>query len=176
VTNVPPLTPLTQPADRSRANAIVAGRLRCTTAEAAAILITVDALSASVLGVAGLDEASIRAAMAALWEHPVRSAPAGDPTSRLRVTDREREFLRDLGVRIRVVRQARRLEPPAIRRATSIPGDQLVDVERGIAIPTVLALYRLGDTLQIPLPLLIDEKQAPIDLLQQLAARERAGE
>ena len=176
MTNVPSLTPLTQPGDRGRATAIVAGALRCTLVQASTLLTTVDALSVSVLGIAGMDEASIRAAMAALWDHPLRSAPAGEPIRRLRVTDREREFLRDLGVRIHIVRRARRLETAVVRRATSIPGDQLIDVERGIAIPTVLALYRLGDTLQVPLPLLIDEKQAPIDLLRELAARERTGE
>lgn len=174
--NVPPLSPLTQLADRGRAEAIVAGALRCTPVQATILLNTVDALSASVLRIAGLDDASIRAAMAALWEHPVRSAPAGESIGRLRITDREREFVRDLGSRIHVVRRARRLETAAIRRLTSIPGDQLIDVERGIAIPTVLALYRLGDTLRVPLPLLIDEKQAPIDLLRELAARERTGE
>ena len=43
-------------------------------------------------------------------------------------------------------------------------------------MPSILALYRLSDTLQVPLPLLVDEKQTPIDLLRQLAARERAGQ
>jgi hypothetical protein len=170
------LSPLTQPRDRGRAEAIVASVLRCTLIEATTLLNTVDALSTAVLRIAGLDEASIRAAMAALWEHPVRSSPAGEPLSRLRLTDREREFLRDLGGRIHVVRRARRMETPAIRRLTSIPGEQLIDLERGIAVPSILALYRLSDTLQVPLPLLVDEKQAPIDLLRKLAARQWAGE
>jgi hypothetical protein len=175
VRNVPPLTPLTQLADRGRAEAIVAGRLRCTPADAAALLGTVDALSASVLGIAGLDDGSIRAAMAALWEHPVRSAAAGEPVSRLRITDRERGFLRDLGQRIHVIRRARRVETPAVRRLTSIPAEQLIDLERGIAVPSVLALHRLAATLQVPLPLLVDDEQTPIDLLRLLAAREQAG-
>jgi hypothetical protein len=176
VSNVPSLTPLTQPRDRGRAEVIVAGALRCTLVEATTLLNTVDALTAAVLRIAGLDEASIRAAMAALWEHPVRSAPAGTPVTRLRITDREREFLRDLGGRIHVVRRARRIETPAVRRLTSIPGEQLADLERGIAVPSILALYRISDTLQTPLPLLVDEKQTPVDLLRALAARERAGE
>ena len=176
MSNVPPLTPLTQPSERGRANVIIAGALRCTIVEAATLLTTVDALTAAVLRIAGLDEASIRASMSALWEHPIRSAPAGEQVTRLRLTDREREFLRDLGGRIHVVRRARRIEPPAVRRLTNIPGEQLVDLERGIAVPSILALYRISDTLQTPLPLLVDEKQTPVDLLRQLAARERAGE
>ena len=176
MSNVPSLSPLTRPQDRGRASVIVTGRLRCTLVEATTLLGTADAVSTAVLRVGGLDEASIRAAMAALWEHPVRSRPAAEPAGRLRLTDREREFLRDLGSRLHAVRVARRIEPPAIRRLTTIPGEQLAALERGIAVPSVLALYRIADTLQVSLPLLVDHKQDPADLLRQLAQRERAGE
>lgn len=168
MTNVPSV-PLTRTADRARAAAIVAGALHVTPIRSFTLVETVDAVSAAVLRTAGLDDTTIRAVLAALWEHPLPAAPAGQPTRGLQLTDREREFLRDLGQRLRTVRAARRLAPPVIRRMTGIAGDQLGDIERGIAVPTVLGLHRIADVLQVPLPLLVDQTHTPLELLRLLA-------
>lgn len=168
MTNVPPV-PLTRTADRARAAAIIAGVLHCTPIRSFTLVETVDAVSAAVLRTAGLDDTTIRAVLAALWEHPLPAAPAGEPVRGLRLTDREREFLRDLGQRLRIVRSARRVTPPVIRRMTGIAGDQLADIERGIAVPTVLGLHRIADVLQVPLPLLVDQTHTPLELLRLLA-------
>ena len=165
--------PLTRTADRARAAALLAGAVKRPMGEAFAVLETVDALSAAVLRIAGLDDTTIRAVLAALWIHPVQSAPAAEPIRRLRLSDREREFLRDLGDRIQLLRRARRLDTAGIRRSTGIPTDQLADTERGVGIPTVLALYRLADALQVPLPLLLDTAKSPLDILRELAARQQ---
>ena len=168
MSNVPPV-PLTRTADRARAAAIVAGALHRTPVQSFTLVETVDAVCAAVLRTAGLDDTTIRAVLAALWEHPLPAAPAGYPTRGLRLTDREREFLRDLGQRLRTIRSARRLTGPVIRRLTGIAADQLEDIERGIAVPTVLGLHRIADALQTPLPLLLDPTRTPLELLRILA-------
>jgi hypothetical protein len=165
--------PLTRTADRARAAALVTGAVKCPIGEAFAVLETVDALSAAVLRIAGLNDTTIRAVLAALWTHPVQSGPAAEPARRLSLTDREREFLRDLGERIHLLRRARRLDTAWIRRSTGIPTDQLADTERGVGVPTALALYRLADALQVPLPLLLDTAKSPLDILRELAARQQ---
>lgn len=168
MSNVPPV-PLTRTGDRARAAAIVAGVLHCTPTRSFTLVETVDATSAAVLRTAGLDDTTSRAVLAALWEHPLPAAPAGQPARGLRLTDREREFLRDLGQRLRTVRAARQLTLPVIRRMTGIAGDQLTDLEQGIAVPTVLGLHRMSDALQVPLPLLVDHTRTPLELLRLLA-------
>lgn len=168
MSNVPP-APLTRTADRARAAAIVAGALHTTATRAFTLVETVDATCAAVLRTAGLDDTTTRAVLAALWEHPLPDAPAGRPLRGLRLTDREREFVRDLGQRVRIVRSARRLTGPVIRRMTGIGVDQLDDIERGIAVPTVLGLHRIAEVLEMPLPLLVDQTRTPLELLRILA-------
>ena len=88
----------------------------------------------------------------------------------MRRGDREREFLCRLGERLRLVRRGRRLSRARVGALVS------ADIERGSVAPSALTLHRLSEVLQVPLPVLVDEQLAPIDLLQELAQRERAGE
>lgn len=111
-------------------------------------------------------------ALAALFAHPRSSTPAARAAGASRLADRDREFLRGLGQRLHAVRTARQVEPPVILRSTGIRSDQLADLERGVAAPTILALHRFAEALQVPLPLLVDHTRSPLDLLLTLARRE----
>jgi hypothetical protein len=175
VTNLPPL-PFTTTGQRARAGAVIAGALDRPSIDASALMETIDLLSAAVLSAAGVDEATARIALAALWEHPTRSSPAAEPRRRIQISDREREFVRDLGQRLRMVRGARRLHAARVAHFTGVPYDQLLDIERGAGIPTVLGLYRLGETLQVPLPLLMDDRKTPLDVLRILAGLQQTRE
>lgn len=167
-------TPLTRTAERVRAAAIVAGTLRCPAGQAIALVETIDTLSAAVLRIAGLRDPAIRIVLAALWNHPgASSAAAAEPARRLRLSDREREFLLDLGERVNLLRRARQQDAPLVWKATGIPTDQLADIERGTGVPTALALYRLADLLEVPLPLLLDARISPLDMIREIAARQR---
>ena len=134
---------------------------------------TIDTLSAAVLRIAGLRDPAIRTVLAALWTYPIAAASAAEPARRLRLSDREREFLLDLGERVHILRRARQQDAPLVWRATGIPADQLLDIERGTGVPTALALYRLADLLEVPLPLLLDARTTPLDMLREIAARQR---
>ena len=169
MSNLPP-PPLTTAAQRSRATAILTGAQLRPAAASAALIETLDLICAAVVRTAGVDTATARMALAALWEHPVQSAVAAQPRRQLRISDREREFLRDLGERIRFVRGARRKPIARIALATGIPYDQIGDLERGVGLPTLLGLYRLGEALETPLPLLLDETKTQLDLLRALAS------
>jgi transcriptional regulator with XRE-family HTH domain len=171
VENVPPLL-LTRSAERARAAAVIMNALHSTDTQAFTLVDTLDAASAAVLRTAGLDDNTIRVVLAALWEHPLSSADTGEDLGTLRVTDRDRELLRDLGQRLRTVRLARRLRASEVARTTHIPVGPLHDLEAGMAAPTVLALYRLADALRAPLPLLIDPLKSPTDVVVTLARAE----
>lgn len=173
MTNLPP-TALTELHARTRAAAIICGALSCSSMTASALVETVDLVSATVLQAAGLSRASARMVLAALWEHSTRVAAAADSGRQLRISDREREFLRDLGERVRMLRGGRRLHAAHVAQATRIPADQLGDLERGYGIPSVLALYRLAEVLEVPLPLLVDDTKTPLDLLRAVAGMRAA--
>jgi hypothetical protein len=165
---------LTRTAERVRAAAIVAAALRCPTSEAITLVETIDTLSAAVLRIAGMRDAAIRAVLAALWSYPATAPiPAAEPGRRLRLTDREGEFLLDLGERVHILRRARWQDAPAVWRSTGIPADQLFDIERGTGVPTALAQYRLADLLEVPLPMPVDSRTSPLDMLRDIAARDR---
>jgi hypothetical protein len=53
------------------------------------------------------------------------------------------------------------------------PDRQLHDIERGTGVPTALALYRRADLLEVPLPLMLDPRTTPLDMLRDIAARQR---
>jgi hypothetical protein len=153
---------------------MLAAALHCQAMTAYRMVEVVDAVSVAVLRTAGADDPTARDVLATLWEQ-FRAPTADIPTPTLRRSDRERE-LRGLGERIRVVRRGRRLSRPRAGRLAGIGPDQLADLERGSATPNALTIHRLADVLQVPLPLLVDEKQAPVDLLRQLLRREWAGD
>lgn len=99
----------------------------------------------------------------------MQSAATQTPTRTLRRSEREREFLSELGQRIHVIRRARRLSRPRVTRLTGISSDQLADIEQGIAMPNALSLYRLAEALRVPPPMLLDEKATPLKVLRLLA-------
>lgn len=174
MTNVPPV-PLTRSGERARAAGIIAAAARITSIEAFRLVDTVDAIAAAALAAAGLDEKTARRVLTTLWEPPTSSAPASRPASGVRVCDTEWTFLRDLGVRIRAVRSARRLGLPAVARTTGILYTQLLDAERGTAILSVLGLYRVAEALEV-LPVDLIAEQEPLELLRRLAARMQAAD
>ena len=169
-----PSAALTRTAERARAAAIVARVLPLTNVQSMTLVETVDAVCAAILRTAELDDPTIRAVLAALFEHQMPTAASSQPEHRLRLTDRDREMLRDLGGRIHAIRTARQLSEHLIARETGIPPERLRDLERGVAAPTVLALHRLAHELQVSLPMLLDTTLSPLELLATLARRARA--
>jgi transcriptional regulator with XRE-family HTH domain len=163
---------LTRTAERSRAAVLITGALRNSSTDAYALVDTLDAVTGAVLRTAGLDDATSRLVLAAMWEHPHPDAPASQNGRGIRLSDRDRELLRDLGARLRMVRRARRLSVPATARMTGISEFQLQDLEDGVAPPSAVALYRLADALRAPLSLLVDHRKAPWDVVVALARAE----
>jgi hypothetical protein len=138
------------------------------------LVLTTDAASTAVLRTAGIPTEDARPILAALWWHPTRPAdPRPVRLLGLRPPEfdraREGQFVRDLGLRIHVIRHARRLTPDGIR--TSIPTYVLRDIEAGDLPPSALQLHRLAQAFGVPLPLLVDDKLTPLRALRLLAGQ-----
>jgi hypothetical protein len=168
MTNVPPL-PLSPNEDRERAIATIRATTELPRSAACALALTLDAVSAAVLHAAGIADRDARAILAALWRPERITDPTPTPRPRPTMAERDREFLRDLGQRIHVIRHARRLTPTGVQARTGIPAHLLRDIEAGAAWPSTRSLLHLADAFQVPLPMLVDEKATPLRILRLLA-------
>jgi hypothetical protein len=162
--------PLTRVSDRERAATIVETAPHFPRVDANTLVDALDAVSAALLRSAGLSDTAARAVLAALWDQPVPSAALDVPPRTPRRTDREREYLRDLGQRIHVIRRARRRSSADICRTLDLHPEVLRDLEQGNAIPNALLLHRLAAALQVPVPMLVDPTATPRKVLRLLAA------
>lgn len=88
------------------------------------------------------------------------------------ITDLERGYLRMLGLRIRVLRTARRLSQDRLAEAAGVSRVTLGSIERG-EHPAVLVTYvRLAAALDLRLPDLVDPDATDHDVLQLLGNRQ----
>lgn len=166
------VAPLSRAADRLRAAALVDTASRHFGTDGFTLVQAVDTVSAALLRGAGISDDVGRAILEALWDHPVGSADAFVPPRTPRRTEQEREFMRDLGQRLHVIRRARRRSSSDLCRILDLRPVDLHDLEQGQATPTVLLLYRLAAVLQVPVPMLVDPKATPLKVLRLLAAGE----
>lgn len=87
------------------------------------------------------------------------------------ITDSERGYLRMLGLRIRLLRTARRLFQDRLAEAAGVSRVTLGSIERG-EHPAVLVTYvRLAAALDLRLPDLVDADATDRDVLQLLGNR-----
>jgi hypothetical protein len=140
------------------------------------IVLTTDATSTAVLRTAGIPAEDARPILAALWQHPARYVEPRPPVPvRLPTVEadnlRERQFVRDLGQRIHVIRHACRLTPTGVRNRTDIPTYLLRDIEAGDLWPSTLHLHRLAHAFAVPLPMLVDDKATPLRILRLLTGQ-----
>ena len=137
------------------------------------LVLTTDAASTAVLRTAGIPTEDARPILAALWWHQTRPAdPAPQvPTRSPAAEAGERQFARDLGQRLHVVRHARRLTPDGVRHRTGIPPYLLRDMEAGDLPPSAVQLHRLARAFAVPLPLLVDDKVTPLRVLRLLSGQ-----
>lgn len=84
------------------------------------------------------------------------------------ITDPERAYLRALGLRIRLLRTARRLSQDRLAEAAGVSRVTLGSIERGEHPAVLLAYVRLATGLGLRLPDLIDPDAADRDVLRLL--------
>ena len=168
---------LTAPFENRRlATSLVARVTGLPLVAAHSLVLTTDAASTAVLRTAGIPTEDARPILSALWWHPTRPA---DPKPVRPVLARspyaseqeERQFVRDLGQRIHVIRHARRLTPDGVRNRAGIPPYLLRDIEAGDLPPSAVQLHRLSSAFALPLPLLVDDKVTPLRVLRLLSGQ-----
>lgn len=163
------VAPLSRAADRLRATALVESASPHVGSDAFTLLNALDTLCSALLRGAGVNDDAARAVLAALWDQPVGTADAFPPPRTPRRTERERQFQRELGQRLHVVRRARRRSSSDLCRELGLLPAQLHDLEQGTVTPTALLLYRIAAALQVPVPLLVDPDATPLKLLRLIA-------
>jgi hypothetical protein len=142
------------------------------------LVLTLDATSTAILRTAGLTVDEARPILAALWRDPGRitdTDPARLPPHRLR---RRRpaplatgSYLPDLGERLRVIRKVRKLPVRWVADQVGLLPDGLRDLEAGATWPTLPLLLALADTLQVPVPMLVDPHATPLRILRLLSGQ-----
>lgn len=165
-----PAAPLSRAPDRLRAAALVDSAAPYVGTDGFTLVQALDTVCAALLRGAGINDVAARAILAALWDHPVGTPDSFLPPRTPRRTEQEREFLRDLGQRVHVVRRARRRTGSDVCRMTEVRPVDLHDLEQGEATPTALLLYRLAAALQVPVPMLVDPNATPLKVLRLLAS------
>ena len=173
MTNLPP-TPLTTTGQRARAGAILSGALGRPSVASFELVEALDLVCASVVRAAGVDPATARMVLAALWEHPLQSAAAAEPRRGCGSPTGSGSSCATSANESASCAAPAASRSPAIAFATGIPYDQIGDLEHGVGIPTLLGLYRLGEALEIPLPLLLDETKTPLEVLRILAGMQQS--
>jgi hypothetical protein len=166
----PQVAPLSRAVDRLRAAALIDSTRRYLGTDGFTLVQALDTVCAALLRGAGINDTAARAILAALWDHPIGTADAFVPPRTPRRTEQEREFLRELGQRVHVVRRARRRSSSDLCRMLDLRSVELHDLEHGEATPTALLLYRLAAVLQVPLPMLVDPNATPLKVLRLLGS------
>ena len=164
------VAPLSCAADRVRATALVDSAGPYVGTDGFTLVHALDTVSAALLRGAGINDTAGRAILAALWDRPVGTAEGFVPPRTPWRTELERDFLRDLGQRIHVIRRARHRTSSDVCRVLNLRPVDLHDLEHGAAMPNALLLYRLAAVLQVPVPMLIDPNATPLKVLRLLAS------
>jgi hypothetical protein len=138
------------------------------------LVLTLDSVSTAILRTAGLTIADSRTVLAALWQQPARITDLDPvlgppPVPGYHDRDRNRRFRHGLGERLHVIRRARRMSVQLLEARTLLRVELIRDIEAGTHCPTLYTLIRLADGLQVPLPLLVDEKATPLRILRIMA-------
>jgi hypothetical protein len=166
---MPAPAPLGGVKERVRATAMADSTSRRPGIDGFTLIETIDSVCAAILRGAGINDIAARAIMAALWDEPVHCTALDPPPRTPWRTDVESEFLRDVGLRVHVIRRARHRSSEDLCRVLSLRPLDLLDIEEGVATPTALLLYRLAMVLQVPVPMLVDPKATPLKVLRLLA-------
>ena len=166
-----PLDLLAPLPSRELATQLVSFATGLPSASAQSLVLTLDSVSTAVVRAADLEDQEARPILAALWQHPPRYAEPKPPvrSDGQEIRSRELAYRRDLGQRLRVVRQARRLTPTGVENRTGIKPYVLRDIEAGDLWPSVTHLYRLAGTFAVPVPMLVDHKATPLRVLRLLS-------
>ena len=93
---------------------------------------------------AGVDDATAREVPSVLWNQPPGIAGGFIPPRSPRRIDHERAYVRDLGLRLHVIRHIRRRSSSEVAEELDLRTVEVHDLEQGTAMPTVLLLYRLA--------------------------------
>lgn len=155
---------------RARAQAVLESAHPCVGADAFTVVSALESVSAALLRSAGVDDATAREVLSVLWNQPPGIAGGFIPPRTPRRVEFGREYIRDLGQRLHVIRRVRRRSSSDIARELDLRTVELHDLEQGTAMPTALLLYRLAVLLQVPVPLLVDPKATPEYVLRLLRA------
>jgi hypothetical protein len=99
---------------------------------------------AALLRGAGVDDATAREVPSVLWNQPPGIAGGFIPPRSPRRIDHERAYVRDLGLRLHVIRHIRRRSSSEVAEELDLRTVEVHDLEQGTAMPTVLLLYRLA--------------------------------
>lgn len=143
------------------------------------LVLTVDASTTAVLRTAGLTIAEARPILAVLWQDPERisdtdpdrtATPLHRPGRQLAPGGGDR-YLPDLGERLRVIREVRRLSRARVAGRAGLTVYGLDDLETGTAWPTLPLLLNLADILEVPIPVLVDPHATPLRILRLLAGQ-----
>jgi hypothetical protein len=168
-----PLFLLSPEGNRDRATRLIRTATDLPELPASTLALTLDGVSAAVLRTAGVGNDDARAVLAELW-HPRRlheRPPPRLPDPRSATAARDREFLRRLGERVRMVRCARGLSLTEVWGRTGLEIHLLRDVEAGAFTPSAVGLRRLAEAFTVPVSLLMDDTTSPAEVLHQLAPR-----
>ena len=136
------------------------------------LVLTLDAVSGSVLRAAGNPAAEARPVLAAMWQHPERitDTPGDRPVRPSAASlDAVSDYLIGLGERIHVIRRIRRLTTAGLARRAGIEEFKIRDLEAGRVWPTMQLLLVLAETFQVPVAMLADEHATPLRILRLLA-------
>jgi hypothetical protein len=147
---------------------------------ARSLLLAVDNVTASVFGTISIRPADTRSVLTTMWSPQVtlHGDSGGEfvaratvhPRSRVRI-QQDRQFLRELGERLHVIRRARRIGLEHAAHGTGVPPDMLRLVEAGDLPPSLLGLRAFADLYQVPLPMIVDAKATPVRVLRLLAGQ-----